>query len=116
MTASTTPTYFDDPRHRESERLTLEAEQALKADDVDGCMRFYRAAAELEEAVALDVPKTLPRTRGTLAISAVALWLKALEFEKAKKLAEAFLNEDGLTKSARPSLRELVKRCEGDGK
>lgn len=79
---------FDDPRGRLSEELAFEAETAARAGDTAKSIVLYTEAAELEEKAARDVSEK--RTRGVLAESAVALWLKAGKRDEAERVAVEF--------------------------
>src|SRR3989304_350258 len=88
--------FFDDPRSRRSEELAHQEE------------RTRGEAAELEEAVAREVPTTETRIRGVLAISAVALWLKARRFDLAQRAAADFLKGRGIEGQDRADLESLI--------
>jgi hypothetical protein len=108
-------TPFADPRRARSEDAAFRAERAWSDGQPDEAKRLFAEAAELEEQVARDVPISLPRVRSVLAISAVALWYKAGDFERAKRLAYAFLVDEGLTEQGRGDLEKLVDRCSREG-
>lgn len=93
-----------DPRRKLSEDLAWQAELAMRK-----AKQLFFKAAEHEEYVALRVPKTSPRLRSILAISAVSLWHKASEPKRVKKLAGRFLrSKTGLTKDGRVELERLA--------
>jgi len=98
--------FFDDPRSRRSEELAHQAERTR--GDVAECERLFAEAAELEEAVAREVPTTETRIRGVLAISAVALWLKARRFDLAQRAAADFLKGRGIEGQDRADLESLI--------
>jgi len=103
--------YFEDPRGRQSEALAQEAERAEREGQLARARELYLRAATLEEAVALEVPGTAPRVRSVLAVSAVALWLRAEAWSEAARAARAFLNEpDHLTEQVCADLRSLLDR------
>jgi len=105
-------TYFDDPRSREAERVAFEAEQLWRRGERADALANFARAAQLEETLALELPKGSPRLRGLAAESAVALWLKAENFSNAATLACRFLgDQDGLTPQGRATLRELTQRA-----
>ncbi len=104
--------FFDDPRHRRSEELAFFAERAERTSDLASALAQYAEAAELEEKNALEVPSDLPRVRGVLAISAVALWLRAEQWDEAARAGCAFLASPGaLTPDGRHELQSLVDRA-----
>lgn len=81
---------FDHPHLRRSEALAFEAEQAeRRGDDALACSR-YADAAELDFRVALSL-SGLPRTRSAVAISAVCLFARARQFDRAVDAAKRFL-------------------------
>lgn len=86
---------FDDPRSRESEELAFRAERAESAGNPEASKQLFARAAALEEAVIADTPPSSPRVKRVLAISAVALWLKAHEHVRASDLAMKYV-ADGL--------------------
>lgn len=104
--------FFDDPRHRRSEELAFFAERAERTGDLVSALSQYAEAAKLEEENALEVPGDLPRVRGVLAISAVALWLRAEQWEEAARAGCAFLAApSALTPDGIGELRSLVDRA-----
>lgn len=105
----TGPKSFDDPRSRESELLAFRAEQALHAGHSAEARILYAQAAELEEAVVADTDPAEPRVRGVLAISTIALWLKAQQPERVRQAGERFLAGDFITdRHTRRELEELL--------
>jgi hypothetical protein len=105
-------TFFDDPRHRRSEELAFEAEHAERSGDLDTAARKYAEAASLEEDNALAVPADAPRVRGLLAVSAVALWLRAERWDDAARAGCTFLaRPDLLTSGGRTELQSLIDRA-----
>lgn len=104
--------FFDDPRHRRSEELAFFAERAERTGDIPSALSQYGEAASLEEENALEVPGEVPRIRSVLAISAVALWLCAEQWEQAARAGCAFLaTPQGLTVDGRRELQSLVDRA-----
>jgi hypothetical protein len=97
---STTDRVFDDPRSRESEELAFRAEVLERRGNQDlrdlaEARQLFARAAALEEAVVADIPSSSPRVKRVLAISAVALWLRANEHCRASDLAVRYI-ADGL--------------------
>jgi hypothetical protein len=104
--------FFDDPRSRRSEELAFFAERAEQTGDLAAALAKFAEAAKLEEENALDVPGDVPRVRSVLAISAVALWLRAEQWEEAARAGCAFLSASGaLTADGRRELKALVDRA-----
>jgi hypothetical protein len=104
--------FFDDPRRRRSEELAFFAERAERAGDLASALAKYAEAAELEEENALEVPSEFPRVRDVLAISAVALWLRAGRWEEAARAGCAFLaTPSALTPDGCHELQSLVARA-----
>jgi hypothetical protein len=78
-------------KHRESERFASEAEFAKHRGAATEAQSLYKTAAQAEaEALKLVLPDK-PKTLGVTAVSAVALYFKAHEFELAEELALANL-------------------------
>ncbi|NOU33846.1 MAG: hypothetical protein HOO96_38625 [Polyangiaceae bacterium] len=102
---------FLDPRRAKSDELAQKAEVAWRAGDRVAAREHFANAAELEEAVAVTVSVESPRVRSVLAISAVALWYKADELKRAKRVAYRFLSGDGITVQGVAELERLVDRC-----
>lgn len=98
----TADSIFDDPRSRESEELAFKAERCRNPDEA---MQLFARAAVLEEAVVAEIPLSSPRVRRVLAISAMALWLKASEYRRASDLAVGYVAAGLVTQG---DLDELV--------
>ncbi len=104
--------FFGDPRRRRSEELAFFAERAERTGDPSTALLRYAEAAALEEANALDVPGEVPRVRSVLAISAVALWLRAERWDEAARAGCTFLAApEMLTPDTRRELESLVDRA-----
>jgi hypothetical protein len=104
--------FFDDPRRRRSEELAFFAERAERAGDHASALSQYAEAARLEEENALEIPGDVPRVRGVLAISAVALWLRAQRWDEAARAGCAFLALPSmLTADGLRELQALVERA-----
>ena len=88
---------FDDPRSRESERIAWQAEMLEKSGQLAEARCLYAIAANLEEKVVENTPPSQPRVRHVLAISAVALWLNAMNHVRATALATKYLADGILT-------------------
>jgi hypothetical protein len=101
--------FLDDPRLAEAEAEVFDAEAAERRGDLRGASQLYARAAARYAEVAFEVPVSLPRTRTTWAISAVAACSRGRDFERAIALAERFLAEDaGITAAGRDELHELL--------
>lgn len=97
--------------HRESEALSYQAEQALRAGAHADAARLYQLAAAAEALAldALDSSKT--RTLGIAAVSAVALYVKAGDYDAASKLAERYLSSP-LPTSALEEIQSVIRHAE----
>jgi len=95
--------------HAESERLAIEAQLALKARNSLQAINLYRQAAEAERRALDQIDVSKVRTRGVTAVSAVALWFKAGEYEYAEQLAHLMLADTHMPDFARGDLRDLVQ-------
>lgn len=95
--------------HAVSEKLATEAQLALREQNIKRAHELYRAAAEAEGKALHDVEASKSRTRGITAVSAVALWFKALEFVEAERLAYSVLGDPDIPGFARDELRTLVQ-------
>lgn len=95
--------------HRESEQFSMEAHLALNVGDKDRAYDLFRQAAQAERRALdrLDVAKA--RTRGITAVSAVALWFKAEDYDQAEQLAYSMLGDPNIPEFARADLRNLVQ-------
>jgi len=95
--------------HTESERLAIEAQLALRARSTGQAIDLYRQAAEVERRALDQIDISKARTRGVTAVSAVALWFKAGEYEHAEQLAHLMLADFHMPDFARGDLRDLVQ-------
>ena len=94
--------------HRESENLAAQAAALMIAGLVGDARSLYAHSAALEETAVASVSPATPRTRGILAVSAVALYYKAGAFEKAMALANNYLAEESFPAFAHCQLEDLV--------
>jgi hypothetical protein len=101
---------FDDPRSREADDLSLQAELLERRGELSAARELYGRAADLEEALARETPSNMPQTKGALAISAVSLWVAADAFSRALKLAEEFLADDELAAVSRTELGKIAEK------
>ena len=95
--------------HTASETAAIQAEEAFRGGDSANARILYQRAAESEEQALAVVDWSKTRTRGITAVSAVALWYKALEFQRAEQLAHSMLADSQLPGFARVELRALVQ-------
>jgi hypothetical protein len=96
--------------HSASESAAIEADRAFRAGDTSQAMLLYAKAAELEQQALAVVDSTKARTKGITAVSAVSLWYKAVNYERAEQLAYSMLADASLQQFARSELRNLVQR------
>ncbi|HLH26257.1 MAG TPA: hypothetical protein VK066_27375 [Chloroflexota bacterium] len=93
--------------HRRAEVLMGEAERKATQGYAEAARALYLAAAQ-EEARAYEyVPAPRARTRGVIAVSAVALFRRAGALDEAIRYAHRYL-EDALPDFARAQLDELL--------
>ena len=95
--------------HAESERLAIDAQLALREGSAENAARLYGQAAEIERKALDQIDVSKVRTRGVTAVSAVALWFKAGEYDYAEQLAHLMLADSNLPDFAREDLRNLVQ-------
>ena len=94
--------------HRQAEELMSQADVLSGMGQHDDASRLYRKAAELEAKVFNRVSQDRPRTRGILAISAVALYRRGGEIDGAIRRAHSYLADPGLPTFAQEELLELL--------
>lgn len=95
--------------HGESEKLAIEARLAAQRHDHNLALDLYKRAAEAEQQALALVGTDKVRTRAITAVSAVALYFKAREFQRAEQLAHEMLADKLLPEFARIDLRNLVQ-------
>ena len=95
--------------HSESERLAIEARSAMRARDFGRAFDLYKRAAEFEWQALDQLDPSKVRTRGITAVSAVALWFKAGEYNLAEQQAHSMLADPHIPDFAREGLRNLVQ-------
>jgi hypothetical protein len=94
--------------HSESEKLAAAAEAAAKEGQLERAQGLYRSAAEAEVLAIGNLDTTKPRTVGITIVSAVALWRKAHEYERALRLALSLLfNPSRCLEELRPFVKRL---------
>ncbi len=95
--------------HAESERHAINAQTALWARDNALALDLYASAARAEQQALDQLDPSKSRTRGVIAVSAVALWFKATNYLAAEQLAHALLAGGDIPAFAREELRNLVQ-------
>lgn len=95
--------------HTESSNYAGLAEIALKDNEPQRAIELYRLAAEKEvdSLKFLDLNKV--RTLGVTVVSAVSLYYKANEFEKAEHLSHQYLANENLPSFAVDQLKDLLQ-------
>jgi hypothetical protein len=95
------------PLHAKSETHAHLAQKYMRDGQQGLAQAEYVLAAQFENG-ALALVEGRPRTRGILAISAAALWLKGGHPDKAEQLARLELARCDVQAFARESLREFL--------
>lgn len=95
--------------HTESEKAAIDAEKAFRAGNAPKATLLYAKAAELEQQALLVIDVAKARTRGITAISAVSLWYKSANYDRAEQLAYSMLADPTTPPFARDDLRHLVQ-------
>ena len=100
--------------HTHSEGYANQAQELYRQQDVSSAVKLYGLAAneELKALEALDQSKT--RTIGITSVSAVALYYKAKEFAKAKRLAHNYLSKELLPLFAVEELESLLQNIRNE--
>lgn len=96
-------------RHKYSETLAAQAHSALREGNNRGAEELFRQAAVAEEDALSLLDTSKPRTFGIAAVSAVSLWYKGKDVERASMLAYRCLANPGLASPAREQLDDLVQ-------
>jgi hypothetical protein len=100
--------------HRKAEQLMDQADLLAVRGQRQEAAALYRASASLE-AEALDlIPPERQRTRGIVAVSAVALFRKAGAIREALRHAYRYLGREDLPESAHYELEELLDELRGE--
>lgn len=94
--------------HQQSERLAAEAYMVAPQSAVRA-RELYAKAAQLEAAALQELADTKLRTIGITAVSAVALFFKARQFDEAQRLAYRILANDSLPAFAAEQLQGLLQ-------
>jgi tetratricopeptide (TPR) repeat protein len=98
-----------DEHHRDSERLAIEAELALKSSDSNSARDLYRQAAEAEYRALSEIGPNKPRTLAITVVSVVSLYYKAGKIQKAQAIAEEWLKKGDLLPFAEGQIKEILK-------
>lgn len=95
--------------HRKSENCAAEASAQILKGNRSGAILSYREAAEWElQALAL-IPAAKERTRGIIAVSAAALWMKSEDFISAEKHCIKILSDCCLSDVFVEQIRAIVQ-------
>lgn len=95
--------------HRTSEVLASEATVARRGGDSQLAEQLYARAGAAEEIALSFVSEGKPRTLGITAVSAVSLFFKGAEFERAERLACRLLSSASLPAFAAEEIRLLLQ-------
>jgi len=95
--------------HKASEIAAIKAERTLREGNASRAAALYSEAAENEQRALGVADTTKARTRGITAVSAVSLWFKAAEYQRAEQLAYSVLADPSVPEFARADLRNLVQ-------
>ncbi|MFI5338602.1 MAG: hypothetical protein ACHQ7N_02030 [Candidatus Methylomirabilales bacterium] len=95
--------------HDRGERLAAEAEVAARHGDPSHATALYLQAAEAELLALNDLDPEKVRTLGITAVSAVALFYKAHEYARARRIAHNWLSTDKLPGFAIDQLQVLLQ-------
>lgn len=96
--------------HKESQQFATRAQIALRKHYDSQALKLYKKAARIEQKAfnIIDISKV--RTRGIIAVSTVALWYKAKEYDKALQFAQKIIKIKSLPAFA---IRNIVKIMRG---
>ena len=95
--------------HSKSEKLARLAEQEARQNKLSDAIQLYCNAASWEEEALNFLDGSKSRTIGITAVSAVSLWFKGQQFQKAKVLAYKYLGTGSLPYFAVDQLEELLQ-------
>lgn len=79
--------------HNESMRLAGEADYQAILGNREAARENYRKAAIVGEKAVAAVPDDAPRTLGIMSVSAVSLWLRVGDLERASQLAKEYAKD-----------------------
>lgn len=101
--------YLDDERRQRADELTFSAERLERAGEFAPARPLYAQAADLETAVAYEVPVASPRVRSLLAVSAASLWYRAGQWDQVERVVTHFLSDaDALVPESAQELRSIL--------
>jgi hypothetical protein len=95
-------------QHRRSEEFAARAHELLRHGDGSGAEASFRQAADAEEQALSLIDESKPRTLGIAAVSAVSLWYKGKDFDRASVLAHRCLARLAIVGGARDQLDDLL--------
>lgn len=95
--------------HKESSKYAILAETALRENHLQKASELYRLAAEHEVKALTFLDSNKLRTLGITVVSAVSLYYKANEFEKAEHLSYQYLSNKNLPAFAAEQLRDIIQ-------
>ena len=95
--------------HKTSEALAVRAHAALREGNSEDAEELFRLAAAAEEDALAQLDISKPRTFGIAAVSAVSLWYKGKDVQRASMLAYRCLANPDLPSPAREQLDDLVQ-------
>jgi hypothetical protein len=95
--------------HKTSEALAARAHSVLSEGNCEAAEELFRQAAAAEEDALARLDASKPRTLGITAVSAVSLWYKGKDLQRALMLAYRFLASPDLASQAREQLDDLVQ-------
>jgi hypothetical protein len=94
--------------HRQAEQLMAEAELLEGTGRLDDARTRWLEAAHIEAEVFRQIPKDRGKTRGIIAVSAVALFRRAGALDEAVRTGEAYLSTGQLPDAWQVELQVLV--------
>jgi len=100
--------------HRQSEVLAVDAHDALRQGDTDRALALFARAANAEQQALFKIGTDKPRTLGITAVSAVALWFKARNFDQVVKLARQASGMRAMPSFALSEIQAMLDLMEGD--
>ena len=94
--------------HRQAEQLMGEAEILAGTGRADEARARWLEAARLEQKVFVQIPEDRQKTRGIIAVSAVALYRRAGALDDAIRAATEYLTNSNLLEAWQAELRALL--------
>ena len=99
--------------HTASSRAAAEGEVAARESASERALTLYCQAAEAEEKALSELDPAKRRTFGITAVSAVALWCKGGNLDRAEQLADQLEGRD-LPPFATRQIKEILEASAGD--